>query len=273
MNNNTIFGISGSKIEIKQNVVIKTSTNITRFEKQIEKQTNFKHQQYFKTPKINSILYQPSSLQCTMEYIDGMDCITYFNLADKTTLLNIVDKIFNFIDSNIDNSKFVFVDKDILLNKIESINFENTLKQEVFKYIYAINDIKLLLPIGECHGDFTFVNMIYQNDKIYLLDFLDCYLESPIQDIVKLRQETNFFWSIFEHKHKTSKNLNYSKIAASYKFLDNIVDEHYKKFDWYNKFYSLFQIINLCRILPYVKIKEINEYIQDCIKKLLKGQK
>lgn len=53
------------------------------------------------------------------------------------------------------------------------------------------------LAQGLCHGDLTFSNMIFleQGRRIILIDCLDAYLEAPILDLAKIRQETVLFWS------------------------------------------------------------------------------
>lgn len=270
MKNNIIFGSSGSTIEVEELNIIKSSTNVERFEKQIQKQINFVQQGHFCTPNIKSFSYENQNLKCVMEYIQGLDCINYFNQVDRATLVNIAKNFFFYIDKNINNSKNMFIDKKIFFDKLETLDIDSSLKVQALTYLDKIKDKKFLIPIGECHGDFTFTNMIFQNNKIYLLDFLDCYIETPFQDIVKLKQETSYFWSIIEHKYKTNENINYSKVAISYSFLDTMIDEHYKNYDWYNKFYELFQLINLCRILPYVTIPQIKIHIEHSIKKILR---
>lgn len=268
-----LFGISGSQIQIKDNCIVKTSNQIFRFQKQIEKQINFKNTSFFKTPKVISHTYHDNFLECKMEYIKGFDCINFFNLCDKSLLLNFTNNLINYIDTNLSESEFKFISKEVLHEKVSNINFDNKLKDKVINKINLNYLNSFLLPIGKCHGDFTFTNMIFQNNEVYLIDFLDSYIESPIQDILKLRQETSFFWSILEHKYKLKNNLNYSKIATSYKFIDDSINNHYKKYDWYNKNYNLLQAINLCRILPYVKIKEIELHLVDSILSILEDNK
>ena len=52
----------------------------------------------------------------------------------------------------------------------------------------ALSD--MLIPVGTCHGDLTFSNILFNGNNYYLIDFLDSFIESPLLDIVKLRQDT-----------------------------------------------------------------------------------
>ena len=43
------------------------------------------------------------------------------------------------------------------------------------------------IPVGFCHGDFTFSNMIIsENGDLCLIDFLHTFCESPLQDYAKV---------------------------------------------------------------------------------------
>ena len=257
---NINFGISGAEITINNNLLYKTSINKDRFKIQIEKQINFKDE-FFKTPKVFSYTSYDNVDVCCMEYIFGVDCISYFYLSDKYNLQNIVKNIISFIDKNLQNSEYKFVDKNIFYNKLKTINIDEYFKEKISSYIEKNILESITLPIGNYHGDFTFTNMIFQNNQIYLIDFLDCFIDTPLQDIVKIRQETNFYWSILQHKQMINKNFNYNKICLCYSYMDKLIDLQFKKYDWYNKYYDLMQIFNLSRILPYNK----SEYIKNKI--------
>ena len=269
INKKNNFGISGSEIYIIGDILYKSSKNIDRFKKQIEKQVNFKESFYFKTPEILNYSIEGDSFRCEMKYIQGMDCITYFCLSDKSAIDNLCSNIIGIIENNLKNSKKEFIHKDIYYKKINSIDIDVNLKHQIIFYINNLNTDSFLLPIGEYHGDLTFTNMIFQTDNVYLVDFLDCFVDTPLQDIVKIRQETTFFWSILEHKSKNIVDFNYNKICLAYSYMDKIIDTHFKKYLWYNKYYNLMQIFNLARILPYNKEQIIEQKIYKTIQGLI----
>ena len=87
------------------------------------------------------------------------------------------------------------VDKQVLLEKFKSVGekliinsvlcsdedtkelFESSL--QIFDKIECIK-----IPIGICHGDLTFSNILFNGNNYYLIDFLDSFIEYPLMDIV-----------------------------------------------------------------------------------------
>ncbi len=62
-----------------------------------------------------------------------------------------------------------------------------------------------MMPVGICHGDLTFSNMLFNGNNYYLIDFLDSFVESPLLDIVKLRQDSAYLWSQLMYIHDYDK--------------------------------------------------------------------
>lgn len=265
MNNDKFsFGNSGSIISLHNTKVRKSwPSNNNRLKKQIEKQSNFVPHDVFKSPEILDWGWEDNNLYFEMEYINGATSIDYFSLIDKNGIDLFSKNLISFLEMQIKKSEFQFVSVNILFNKIENIKITNELKVKITNFIQKITTMNdLLLPVGKCHGDLTFANMIFKNNEIYLIDFLDCFLESPIQDIVKIRQETKGFWSLLINK----KECDLIKLKLNFTNLDANIDNHFKKYVWYKKYVDVFEILNYARILPYV---EKNAALEDKILKLI----
>ena len=60
----------------------------------------------------------------------------------------------------------------------------------------AKSHMDITVSVGFCHGDLTFSNLLVnaKSRRIALFDFLDSFVESPLQDLAKLRQDTAYFW-------------------------------------------------------------------------------
>jgi len=52
----------------------------------------------------------------------------------------------------------------------------------------------LELPMGYCHGDFTLENLFYGNGIIWAIDPIKGYIESPVMDYIKIRQDLVYGW-------------------------------------------------------------------------------
>ena len=119
----------------------------------------------------------------------------------------LINEIISIIDKFINDCEYKFIDEYILLNKINDIKnkinenkFINNDFKDIFYFLenetHKIKKIKL--PINICHGDLTLCNILIKNKEknIFLIDFLDSFLESPIVDMVKIRQDTKYKWCI-----------------------------------------------------------------------------
>ena len=108
-----------------------------------------------------------------------------------------------------------------------------------------------------CHGDLTFSNVIitkgtgykidFDDNRILLIDWLDTYFDSYLQDLAKLKQELFYGWS--------SRNI-YSPQKINNLLTGEYMWENLSKYFINEDNKSLFKIIMiLCimRITPYVK--------------------
>lgn len=255
-----IIGNSGCNIEIKNNILTKTSANILyndRLIKQMNKQISF-NKNMFKTPTVlsNHINTDTDLFSFDMNYINGYDSIDYFNIIGKYEIDLFLDKIYSYFNSFKTNCEFISV--NILDEKIYPIILD-------YKYlIEKYNKIKsdIYIPLDVCHGDFTLSNMIFYNEEIYLIDFLDTFIESPIQDMVKIKQDIEYLYFL-----KLSNKYNLKSIIVC-DYLNNEITNYFKNFNYYNKYYKLFQFINIARILPYCKNKKMHIYLKKILYKL-----
>ena len=110
----------------------------------------------------------------------------------------------------------------------------------------------ITIPIGVCHGDLTFSNILFTDSGMCLIDFLDSFIETPLQDVVKLRQDTLYNWSTL----MTRQSYNETHVKMILDYIDDSIYNHFKTYDFY-KYYDMLQYINILRILPYVKEEHI----------------
>lgn len=238
-------GISGAKIELLSNGIIRkwaTAGQENRLRRQAEKQQSFENNSIIKVPKILNIGFN----YIDMEYIRGLSVIDFLNRAGKIQLDWLITIIAAFIFSCWQPG-YQDVSANVI-NKAKSLGYKITLEEP------------LILPNGIGHGDCTFSNLIFgQNlQEVYLIDFLDGYIESPIIDLVKLRQSTHLLWDLFIHNQLGNVK---ARIALDY------LDHHLLEiFDIPH--YNTLQKINLYRILPYCKSQKQKDHIESLLEKL-----
>ena len=242
-----VRGHSKYKLKLENNLVTKYHyKDDDRLVASANKQTEF-ISKYFKTPKVLDI----QSNKFEMEYISGYSFSQFLTSASKRDLDGFINKIDGYLKENIIGELNVPI--QLFINKIKSIDFNSDL---LLSKIKDKKDIKI--KVGLSHGDMTLSNMIFAED-IYLIDFLDSYIESPTMDIVKLRQDTHLYWSL----NMVNDITDLTKIKLGLNYVDNWITDNYPVED-----YELFQIINLLRIYPYTTDDKIKSYLQNNINTL-----
>lgn len=241
-----IKGNSKYQIKIEGNKVIKSSLiNDGRLKKSAQKQLEFKSN-FFKTPKIHEI----TDISFSMDYIHGDSFADFFALATKNDLDNLIYKIDGYLKERIIGQfdmPFSLVEEKLKMIP-EATEFLNNIKN--IDYI-PIN-------VGICHGDFTLSNMVFSND-IYLIDFLDSYIDSPTIDVLKLRQDTDLLWSF----NMVEKVQDIVKVKIGLDYIDEWVRSNYNI-----QHYNLLQCVNLFRIYPYTTNDKIRDFLKRNINQL-----
>lgn len=253
-----IQGFSGCTIELlnsASSIIRKSTTDpqyIPRLLKQANKQRGFplNPESPIIIPEILGTYCNSLSCYIDMEYFPSLDFIERFQCATVSEINNTLKVLFDFIEFNIRYTVKENIPGKVLVNKIEEIYskvpFSN--KPEILSKIPD----ELLLPIGHCHGDLTFSNILFQDDKLIFIDFLDSFISTPLIDIVKLRQDTKYNWS----QQLYTRPFHEPKLNIVLDYMDNKIVEKFQQYDFF-KYYPIFQIVNLLRILPYAKNSEI----------------
>ncbi len=154
------------------------------------------------------------------------------------------------------------------LTAIKSILLKRKFSGKIFfdniQYLFGhIPDYPL--PLGLCHGDFTLSNTLYFAGNIYMIDFLDSFLESPLLDIVKLRQDTRFYWSLLVDTEILPYQRN--KIIQVLRYFDQQLVQAFIENPFYAAWYDYLEKLNLLRILPYLVDPREIKFIEACLTK------
>ena len=284
-----IEGHSGCKLEILNNnnnnsySVKKHSGSIPyneRLKQQMLKQQVF----YKKTSKLNVFLtaeiinegYDNNSeiYWFSMRYVGGDNATEYFSKLDVHKLRQISNNYIEYFKKLINESKVLNAPIAPIVGKIAELkkkfkknnNLTKGFREELIGYLTnAVPNKKIYF--GNCHGDFSLTNQLYTKDNIFLLDFLDSFLDSPVIDIVKLRQDSNL-GRIFQLDTKLEK-YKYSRAELSIAFLDNSIKEFIDSDEILSAWYPYLQVLNLARIIPYTKSKKELAFLEKNILKII----
>jgi serine/threonine protein kinase len=273
----SIQGHSGCDIEIinkDNNLYVRKSTkDIGYFKRlllQAEKQkTDTCTNKNILNPKIHEVIQNDDEVYMLMDYIYANNFIDFFEHASYSQIDNFIDTFIKYINDECEKCSITEVNKSVFIDKFASVE-KNCHKNELLKNNNIVEDIlikskqkfnslpeSIKLPIGKCHGDLTFSNILFSSENIYFIDYLDSFIETPIQDIVKLRQDTKYFWSVMMYHDK----YDIVRLNMIFKYIDNKIDNYFINDQYYKEIYNTLQLMNILRILPYVKNIQIRDFV------------
>lgn len=280
-----VKGHSGCTIEVRNAGIelhlVKQTTDVqyvNRLFVQAQKQQKYSSysSNMIKIPRILNLEKDEAHCCIEMEYVYSKNFVDFFETSEPSQIHNFSNSICSFIDLLITESVFKEIPLDVLRNKWDEV-YRNIVGNQYINGDQEINNIlsgasvlfnnvsHLNLPIGRCHGDLTFSNVLFNGNEYYLIDFLDSFIESPLIDIVKLRQDTAYQWSLLMY----TGNYNRPRMKLISDRIDMIIKEHYQKYDWYRESYSILQLMNFLRILQYAHDKEVIAYLKKTLKHIL----
>lgn len=260
------LGLSGCKLQIlSDNVIRKYSANRdynNRLSIQIDKQ-NFFSKRIFSNIDTAKIIkkYNDELIYFDMEYIIGCNYHEYFSVTSKKKIEKIFIAIDEYFDFLINNSKKY--KPDVAKGKIKSklLNFNNS--QYYFLIEFAVNYLdKIDVDIKKsfCHGDLTMTNILFHSQKIYLIDFLDSYIDTFVLDLIKLKQDLYYHWVL---KINDVKDL---RISQCFNFIWSYIEKKYHEYLSNDTFYIL-ELINFLRIEPYLTNKNQRVILNNIIER------
>jgi thiamine kinase-like enzyme len=251
-------GLSGCSIEFdkKLNIVKKTSSSKSynhRLENQINKQfflSNFSING-IDTPSILSVIKE-DLFYFNMQYISGQNPFDIFIYGSKSEIDNFIQSIINYFNFTLSSKK----DQDIYEFKIKtkqklSLLYDGSKYKDFINFliIKTENTTSKTFYKSFCHGDLTISNMIIKNNTLYLIDFLDSFIDSPIIDIAKLKQDLFYNWSLDNIESYTNQDLYRANQVS--KFIWNKVSSLYMDIIETTEF-DVIESLNFLRIEPYI---------------------
>lgn len=279
-------GRSGCKLDVikeGEHVIIKKYSCSPDYNQRLLKQANKQQSFYnslspgdsFSTAKVLEICASDSSLAWfTMPYLFSEKYSDYLEKASIVDLKSLVDNLINYFSYNIKNASPQTPDAYIISSKIADLEYKISSTTVVSDKVSFFSGLQYLknsvpdgfLPFGCCHGDLTFSNILFSDNKIYLLDFLDSFIESPLIDIVKLRQDTCFKWSIMLEKEMPSHKRN--KLIQTFNYFDREIALFCNTIQL-NEWYNYLQVFNLLRIVPYLTDRDEMLFIEKSLRQII----
>ena len=256
-------GLSGCKLElIGSNTLRKHSSSPSynkRLDLQVKKQELFSNQVFrnVETPKVLS----KGDSYFDMEYVTGRSFDEYFSVCSVNDIDFVFDSLCGYFDGLISNAQYYQpeVSKKRLLDKINSLETHTHHLTDLYHIRQMVSSITMKIPQTFCHGDLTFTNIIFNKNRLYYIDFLDCFIDAFLCDLIKLKQDLYYHWSL---NVQGIKNL---RIRQIYSFLWRKLEKRYSQYVETIEF-DVLDVLNTLRIEPYLT----NEDQRLIIKRMLK---
>lgn len=281
-----VKGHSGCQIDVvneKGNIYVYKSTADPKYLNRLALQANKQQKacaveyQHIRVPRIFELKQTDKQTVVKMQYVYSKNFIEFFEQAGFEQVEYLVGALKYFVEYEISKSSLQTVSAAIFRDKYADIRrkvgrnplfvgngeIEEILErcQNIFDNMRDMN-----IPVGICHGDLTFSNILFNGNNYYLIDFLDSFIETPLQDIVKIRQDTAYRWSQLMY----TKPYDAVRLKIICDKIDSEIDGYFReKFDWYRVNYKILQLMNILRILPYTHEEKVSECLKNILKSLL----
>ena len=281
-----VKGHSGCNIEIKRagsSLYIEKSTTDRNYASRLlnqavkQKKAALQEYQHIRVPKIYEINKEECGLTVKMEYVYSRNIVDHFENAGFEQINYFIQAFEQFIKREVEQSEMQNLSYEIIeekwadvKNKIGSNErFRNdsvvsglTQKAEA---IFMRERNSVTIPVGVCHGDLTLSNILFNGNNYYLIDFLDSFIETPLMDIVKLRQDTAYLWSPLMY----TGTYDVTRLNIICNKIDRDLDKYFSQYEWYRRYYDMFQLLNFFRILQYAKEEKVVSYLKMALNRIL----
>ena len=277
-----VKGHSGCQLDIvseNDNMYVYKSTadpkylNRLRLQAEKQKAAAAVAHQHIRVPQVYDIAHDDKSVVVKMQYVYSKNFVEFFNHAGFEQVEYLIGALKYFIEYEVGQCKLeqvsasVFQDKFTEIASKVSVNplyANDALIESIISRSSAVfqNLTELLIPVGLCHGDLTFSNILFNGNNYYLIDFLDSFVETPLQDIVKIRQDTAYRWSQLMY----SKQYDDVRLRIVFDKIDKEIDRYFSaKYSWYRDYYKVMQLMNVLRILPYAHEDKVIAYLKNIL--------
>lgn len=282
-----VKGHSGCRIDVVreggQLFVYKSSADakyLDRLVLQAEKQRQaaIPELQHIRVPKIHAIDRTDSTVKVKMDYVYSKNFVEFFEQAGFEQVDYLIDALKMYLEREIKDSPLTTVKREIVTDKFEDVKVKtlanihlagDSVIDRILEASQGIFDglSDMLLPVGSCHGDLTFSNILFNGNNYYLIDFLDSFIESPLLDIVKIRQDTAWLWSQLMYVHPCDT----IRLRIAFGKIDRELDAYFAScYEWYVRYYRPMQLMNFLRILQYAHEPKVIDYLKQSINEQLK---
>jgi hypothetical protein len=267
------LGLSGDHIVITNGSVVKTClTDQERFARNTAKQSSFNNPFISAVPVIDRGI-EANRRWIRMPFLDCDNALVWLSKADAHSIALFAERLIDYLIHAFQSSVIGEFDYPAWQGKIDDL----LARIQDEQIVAILRDLRTQrfergLYYGDYHGDLTLTNLLVFSDgetiTIDAIDFLDCFIHTPINDLVKLRQDTNTLWTLQLLK---DKHFDTNKVCVALDYIDCQIAKLIDDDPIVKGCYASFQLLSLIRILPYCKDEVIAAYLRGEIERGYRG--
>ena len=252
-------GLSGCSLELINDRVLRkyspTTDYNSRLLSQADKQVVFGNRIYknIDAPKV----YDIQKNYFDMEYIAGKSFEEFFSVASVNDIEFVVSTLFDYFDTLISTARN-FDATNKILTKIDSLKEKSSHKKYIEFLRKYVEDNRIIVPHTFCHGDLTFANIIFHKNRLFFIDFLDCYVDTFLSDLVKLKQDLHHLWAV------RNQDVYSVRIHQIYQYIWDKLEVRYESF--MNENFHILDVMNALRIEPYLTSDDQRVILEGIVK-------
>ena len=252
-------GLSGCSLELINDRVLRkyspTTDYNSRLLSQADKQVVFGNRIYknIDAPKV----YDIQQNYFDMEYIAGKSFEEFFSIASVNDVEFVVSTLFDYFDTLISTARS-FDATNKILTKIDSLKEKSSHKKYIEFLRKYVEDNRIIVPHTFCHGDLTFANIIFHKNRLFFIDFLDCYVDTFLSDLVKLKQDLHHLWAVH------NQDVYSVRIHQIYQYIWDKLEVRYESF--MNESFHILDAMNALRIEPYLTSDDQRVILEGIVK-------
>lgn len=282
-----VKGHSGCQIDVVrengQLYIYKSSADLKYLDRLVlqaekQKKASLPELQHIRVPRIHSIERTQERVSVKMDYVYSRNFVEFFEQAGFEQVDYLIEAMKMYLEREIKDSPLTVVGRGTVADKFADVK-ARTLANKALSGDKEIEEIMesaqrvfdaltdMLIPVGVCHGDLTFSNVLFNGNNYYLIDFLDSFIESPLLDIVKIRQDTAWLWSPLMYVHTCDT----IRLRIAFAKIDRELDSYFSsRYEWYGRYYRPLQLMNFLRILQYAHEEKVINYLKHVLNEQLK---
>ena len=192
-----------------------------------------------------------------MDYVSGQNFEEFFSIASVNDVEFVVSTLFDYFDTLISTARNVDASNKIL-KKITNLKEKTSYPKYIEFLRKYVEDRKIIIPHTFCHGDLTFANIIFHKNRLFFIDFLDCYVDTFLSDLVKLKQDLHYLWSV------RNQDVYTNRIHQIYEYIWDKLEVRYT--DYLTESFHILDAMNALRIEPYLTSDDQRVILEGIVK-------